>query len=379
MKFHPAAEVFPLLSGKEFTALVADIKEHGQIDPILVLDGMVLDGRNRWRACKEAGVEPKLKDWTGGNPWDFVWSKNAERRHLEPGQKAAIRYKVEKGSDAWLAKQEAAEDKANRARSEAATEQHKMSNPRKGEKSGAPSREGTPKGKHSTHAARALAESSHTSRATSERVISLEKKAPELFEKVCSGELKLGGACREAKRNESSERLKGFALPTSADGPFGVIVADPPWTYDKRAEDDTHRGACPYPCMSLDAIKAIEIPATDDAILWLWTTNAHLEHAFGICRAWGFEPKTVLTWIKQKMGLGDWLRGKSEHCLLAVRGRPTVVLTNQTTVLEANVGEHSAKPSEFYAMVEKLCPDTRRLELFSRCRRDGWYCSGCDL
>ena len=371
MKFHPAAEVFPLLAGKEFAALVADIKEHGQLDPILILDGVILDGRNRWRACKEAQVEPKIKDWNGGNPWDFVWSKNAERRHLEPGQKAAIRYKVEKGSDAWLAKQEAAEDKANRARSEA----------QKGRPKGepAPPREGARPGKHSGHAARALAAASHTSRATSERVISLEKKAPELFEKVCSGEIKLGGACREAKRNESSERLKGFALPTSADGPFGVIVADPPWTYDKRAEDDTHRGACPYPCMSLDAIKAIEIPATDDAILWLWTTNAHLEHAFGICRAWGFEPKTVLTWIKQKMGLGDWLRGKSEHCLLAVRGRPTVVLTNQTTVLEANVGEHSAKPSEFYAMVEKLCPDTRRLELFSRCRRDGWYCSGCDL
>jgi len=120
LKFHPAAEVFPLLVGKEFAALVSDIKEHGQIDPILVLDGMILDGRNRWRACREASVEPKTKDWPGGNPWDFVWSKNAERRHLEPGQKAAIRYKVEKGSDAWLAKRKAAEDKANRARSEAA-------------------------------------------------------------------------------------------------------------------------------------------------------------------------------------------------------------------------------------------------------------------
>jgi len=379
LKFHPAAEVFPLLVGKEFAALVSDIKEHGQIDPILVLDGMILDGRNRWRACREASVEPKTKDWPGGNPWDFVWSKNAERRHLEPGQKAAIRYKVEKGSDAWLAKRKAAEDKANRARSEAATEQHKTSNPRKGEKSGAASREAGPKKGGPHHAASALAASSHTSRATSERVIALEKKNPELFEKVCSGEIKLGGACREAKRNESSERLKGFALPTSADGPFGVIVADPPWTYDKRAEDDTHRGACPYPCMSLDAIKAIEIPAVNDAILWLWTTNAHLEHAFGICRAWGFEPKTVLTWVKQKMGLGDWLRGKSEHCLLAVKGRPTVVLTNQTTVLEAAAAEHSAKPDEFYSMVEKLCPDTRRLELFSRRKRDGWYCSGCDL
>jgi len=369
VKFHPAAEVFPLLAGKEFAALVADIKTNGQIDPILVLDGAILDGRNRWRACKEAGVEPKLKDWAGGNPWDFVWSKNAERRHLEPSQKAAIRYKVEKGSDAWRAKNEAATTKANQARSD--TQKGKP----KGER--AASRDAArPTGAH--HAASALAEATHTSRATAERVIALEKKAPELFEKVCSGEIKLGAASRTAKRNESAQRLKSYALPTSADGPFGVIVADPPWTYDKRAEDDTHRGACPYPCMSLEAIRAIEIPAADDAMLWLWTTNAHLEHAFGIARAWGFEPKTILTWVKNRMGVGDWLRGITEHCLLAVKGHPTVVLTNQTTVLMAPASDHSSKPEEFYAFVAKLCPDKRRLELFSRKKREGWFSSGSD-
>jgi N6-adenosine-specific RNA methylase IME4 len=63
------------------------------------------------------------------------------------------------------------------------------------------------------------------------------------------------------------------------------------------------------------------------------TTNHHMREAFGVLDAWGFEQKTILTWAKDKMGMGDWLRGKTEHCLLAVRGKPVVELKNQTTLL----------------------------------------------
>jgi hypothetical protein len=64
------------------------------------------------------------------------------------------------------------------------------------------------------------------------------------------------------------------------------------------------------------------------------------------------------------MGTGDWLRGKTEHCILAVRGQPTVTLTNQTTLLDGPVREHSRKPEEFYALVEALCPGSK-VELFA--------------
>ena len=70
--------------------------------------------------------------------------------------------------------------------------------------------------------------------------------------------------------------------------------------------------------------------------------------------------------------MGEWLRGQSEHCLLAVRGRPTVQLTNQTTVLHAPAGTHSAKPDAFYEMVEALCPAPRYAELFQRKSRPNW-------
>ena len=93
--------------------------------------------------------------------------------------------------------------------------------------------------------------------------------------------------------------------------------------------------------------------------------------------AWGFEHKTILTWVKDRMGTGDWLRGRTEHCILAVRGRPVVNLTNQTTVLEAVRREHSRKPDEFYALVEALCPGAR-LEMFAREPRAGWTAWGAE-
>jgi N6-adenosine-specific RNA methylase IME4 len=165
--------------------------------------------------------------------------------------------------------------------------------------------------------------------------------------------------------------------PPIPKGPFRVIVVDPPWTYDKRAEDPTHRAALPYPSMTIEQIKALDVAglAGPDCVLWLWTTNAHMREAFGILDAWGFTFKTILTWVKDKMGTGDWLRGQTEHCLMAVRGKPTIKLTNQTTVLRGPLRKHSQKPDEFYQLVESLCPGSK-LEMFSRQQREGWMGHG---
>jgi N6-adenosine-specific RNA methylase IME4 len=93
--------------------------------------------------------------------------------------------------------------------------------------------------------------------------------------------------------------------------------------------------------------------------VWLWTTNAFMEEAHQIARSWGFTVKTILTWVKDRMGCGDWLRGQIEHCLLCVRGTP-ITLTSQTTALVAPVREHSRKPDAFYTLVETLCLATPR-------------------
>jgi len=71
----------------------------------------------------------------------------------------------------------------------------------------------------------------------------------------------------------------------------------------------------------------------------------------------------ILTWAKDRIGLGDWLRGQTEHALMAVRGSPRVVLTNQSTLLPAPMGRHSEKPEAFYSLIESLCPAPVYLEL----------------
>src|SRR5262249_34268377 len=113
-----------------------------------------------------------------------------------------------------------------------------------------------------------------------------------------------------------------------------------------------------------------------DCILWLWTTNFYMRDAFGVVEAWGFEQKTILTWVKDRFGFGDLLRGQTEHCLLATRGSPVFQLTNESTALLAPVRAHSQKPEEFYELVERLCPAPRYCELFARRKRPNWDSHG---
>jgi ParB-like chromosome segregation protein Spo0J len=88
---HPVADLFPLLDGEEFTDLVASIKEQGLLDPIVLDDrGWVLDGRNRLRACQEAGVKPETVPYAGDDPDGYALTVNITRRHLSKGQQAMI-------------------------------------------------------------------------------------------------------------------------------------------------------------------------------------------------------------------------------------------------------------------------------------------------
>ena len=193
-------------------------------------------------------------------------------------------------------------------------------------------------------------------------------------------ELTTAGLKAVAKIERKDEQIEAIRrTPPLPQGPFSVIVIDPPWPYAVRARDGTHRAGNPYPDMSLTEIKALPVDELADrnCIVWLWTTNAFLRVAFECLDAWEVEFKTMLTWVKDRMGLGDWLRGQTEHCMLAARGKPIRDLTNQTTVLQAPVREHSRKPEEFYALVEALCPSSKA-ELFARSKRAGWFTWGAE-
>ncbi len=87
---HALADLFPLIEGAEFDELVKSIRDHGLREPITLYNGLILDGRNRYRACDEALVEPRFEEFTGDDPYAFVADKNLHRRHLNPSQLGMI-------------------------------------------------------------------------------------------------------------------------------------------------------------------------------------------------------------------------------------------------------------------------------------------------
>jgi len=190
---------------------------------------------------------------------------------------------------------------------------------------------------------------------------------------------RIAGIHRRLKTQRQAASIASEPPPLPV-GPFRVLVADPPWAYSSRSQDTSHRAANPYPTETVAQLKAKPVGkmACKDSILWLWTTNAFVREAHEVAEAWGFSVKTILTWAKDRMGTGDWLRGQTEHCLMCAKGKPTIQLTNQTTLLHGPLRDHSRKPDGFYVLVETMCPGSK-CELYQRTPRKGWVGHGDEL
>ncbi|MDL9980097.1 MT-A70 family methyltransferase [Microbacterium sp. ASV49] len=149
---------------------------------------------------------------------------------------------------------------------------------------------------------------------------------------------------------------------------FGCIMADPPWMIQQTGA----RGASEhYDLMTLDQIKgmgdAIKALTEDDAHLWLWVTNATLRDGYDVMEAWGFTPRSPLTWVKPRFTLGNYLRNATEHVLFGTRGKAPVQFRSQPTWAYWPLLEHSVKPDEIYSVVDRVSGrDTKKLELFAR-------------
>ena len=174
--------------------------------------------------------------------------------------------------------------------------------------------------------------------------------------------------------------------------PYSTIVADPPWDYGTGALPHTvkrdgaiARGVDDMGFGTMTEAELCALPvasmATKDAHLYLWTTNAFMVEAHSIARAWGFKPKTILTWVKThhddparvSMKTGYYFRGATEHALFCVRGSLPLAVDEgvPTAFLWPRVAQHSAKPDAFGDLVERCSPGPY-LELFCRRPRLGW-------
>jgi N6-adenosine-specific RNA methylase IME4 len=183
------------------------------------------------------------------------------------------------------------------------------------------------------------------------------------------------------------DRLPAPAEPTpepEADGRHRVIVADPPWRYGNagtRANAEGHYDGT----MTVEDICGLGTQvkgwSADDSHLYLWTTAGFLRDAFDVMDAWGFTYKTFIAWVKPQMGMGNYFRVSSELILFGVKGRLPVEDRGIMNWFQAPRGRHSAKPQDFYTIVERASPGPY-LEMFSRCYADGalpgtCHCSKC--
>jgi N6-adenosine-specific RNA methylase IME4 len=216
-----------------------------------------------------------------------------------------------------------------------------------------------------------------------EAVVAAAEAEPEKFGHLLARMDQTGrvnGPYRRLRNTQQAELIRAEPPPLPSRGPYRVAVCDVPWPYNPADPDPSCRGSWPYPGMAIDEMCALPIGKLmhTDAILWFWVTNFHLRLAYRVLDAWGFhETPTLLTWAKSRAGQGHWLLGQTEHAILAVRGKPVITRTTQTTLLHAPVRGHSVKPKEFYDLVEKMCPAPRYVDLFSRRQHSArWDCWG---
>lgn len=185
---------------------------------------------------------------------------------------------------------------------------------------------------------------------------------------------------------------------------YSTLVVDPPWSYNDKlgaansgwsaTEGQIKSGMYPgvrgaaahYDTLPVDKIAELPVAGLlePNAHVYIWTTNAFMDEAYDLAKAWGVVPKTVLTWVKTKakieepeapedcaFGMGFYYRGTTEHVLFCVRGSLKPLVHNARNVVFAPRLAHSEKPDAFYDLVERVSPGPR-VDLFARKSRPGW-------
>jgi N6-adenosine-specific RNA methylase IME4 len=163
---------------------------------------------------------------------------------------------------------------------------------------------------------------------------------------------------------------------------YRTIVVDPPWAFDRELPERKHflyradregRGRnakSNYATMPIEEIAAMSVNgwADEHAHLYLWTTNSFMDEAFDLVKAWGFKQKTILTWVKPRLGMGTYFRNNTEHVLFAVKGSLKTLRKDCRTAFYGEQGRHSEKPAAFYDLVETMSPGPY-LDVFARKQR----------
>lgn len=236
------------------------------------------------------------------------------------------------------------------------------------------------------HVREEVAKMAGVSSGTVAMVEQIQKKKPEMIESIRKHEVSINQAyqaikreeketAREEKRLENAVKIETLHTPLEAQGLFQTIVIDPPWDWGDEGDVNQFGRAKPdYHTMPIEDIAKLPIGKISDenCHLYLWVTNRSLPKAFRLIEAWGFRYITCITWVKPSIGMGNYFRGDTEQVLFAVKGSQPLKRRDVGTHFNAPRGVgHSAKPDEFYKLIES-CSYAPYIDIFGRKGRDGW-------
>ena len=357
---------FPEMSKEHFNNLKNDIIVNGydKTFPVYLYEDKIIDGWNRYKACKELNIEPNFKEFKGDKKEAVVFIlRTNNRRDLTPYQRSIIAleyapYFEEKAKERML--------------------------------SGNPSQT-FDKGR----ADEKIGDVAQVSHETIRKVKKIQEKATEEIKaKLRTGEVSINAAYKEIKKEEKKEERINIIKEQIEDiesgkvpelkGLYNVISIDPAWNYEGENKNITsydangRRVANPYPEMSTQEIKDIKLPLMNDSVVFLWTTHKFLPDAFDILKNWNLDYKATLVWNKEKIGMGAWFRMQCEFCLVGIKGKPYWDNTTYRDIINEPRRQHSRKPDAFFDMVDKITLG-RKLEYFSREKREGWDVFGNDV
>ena len=177
---------------------------------------------------------------------------------------------------------------------------------------------------------------------------------------------------------------------------YNIILCDPAWKFNARNNTETRFGGGvtdKYPTMSLEEIKALDIPsiADDNCALFMWATtstgDSNLAQKLELFEHWGFRLVNIgFTWVKinpNKMtpffGIGYYTKSNAEHCFLGIKGKMKPVSNKVSSLIFAPKEEHSKKPDIVRDKIVELFGDLPRAELFARQITPGWDCLGNEI
>jgi N6-adenosine-specific RNA methylase IME4/ParB-like chromosome segregation protein Spo0J len=382
LKPHPFCALLPDMSKSEYAALCESIRNEGQLVPIVLLqtnDGpLILDGRHRYRACCELGVDPTRDYYRGaGLTQDlisYVLAANLRRRHLDDSQRAAIAAKLAN-------MEEGRPDKTAPigAVSQPQAAEHLNVSRRSIQRAAVVYQKGI-------GALQQSLETGDVPVAVAEAVARLPEQQQVQFlwnlgETQSPPHRVLARVRRDIKRAEILSAATNRELPT--DRRFPVILADPAWKYEQQLMGHSDRGVeNHYPTMLLEEICALPVKelAADNAVLFLWVTPSLIEAALTVMQAWGFAYKTHFVWVKDKFGVGFHVRNMHELLFIGRRGDIPLQEPSDTfpSVVFAERKAHSKKPDKFREMIETMYPAFPKIELFARDKRPGWEVWGLE-